>query len=189
LPEANRYVRGLIHWLGFRQIGIPYTRLGRTTGVSKANPWYLIGFTLNAIFTTSIKPLRFFSLLGLGVLGLTAGLGLHSFISSLWGASSVGMANLLLLLNLGVMSLGVGVLGEYLARIHAETRRRPLWFVDYTLNLDSSTDASKTVANIPHGGPATDDDRLSPRIRENGWPLPMRIARAPGPRQAEELSA
>jgi dolichol-phosphate mannosyltransferase len=43
---------------------------------------------------------------------------------------------MLLLINLGVMSLGVGVLGEYIAKIYAESKRRPLWLVDYTLNLD-----------------------------------------------------
>jgi dolichol-phosphate mannosyltransferase len=39
------------------------------------------------------------------------------------------------LINLGMMSLGIGVLGEYIARIYAESKRRPLWLVDYTLNL------------------------------------------------------
>jgi len=41
----------------------------------------------------------------------------------------------LLLTNLGVMSLGIGVLGEYIAKIYAECKRRPLWLVDYSLNL------------------------------------------------------
>jgi dolichol-phosphate mannosyltransferase len=42
---------------------------------------------------------------------------------------------MLLLVNLGVLSLGIGILGEYIAKIYAETKRRPLWLVDYTLNL------------------------------------------------------
>jgi hypothetical protein len=45
---------------------------------------------------------------------------------------------LLLLVNLGVMSLGIGILGEYIAKIYAESKRRPLWFVDYTLNFESN---------------------------------------------------
>ena len=44
---------------------------------------------------------------------------------------------LLLLTNLGITSLGIGVLGEYIAKIYAESKRRPLWFVDYTLNLQN----------------------------------------------------
>src|SRR6516225_1912479 len=53
LPEANRYVRGMIHWLGFRQIGIPYVRRGRTMGATKVNLWHLMDFTFNAIFCFS----------------------------------------------------------------------------------------------------------------------------------------
>jgi dolichol-phosphate mannosyltransferase len=137
LPETNRYVRGMIHWLGFRQVGIPYCRRGRTQGTSKANPLYLIGFTFNAVFNFSIKPLRMFSFFGLGVLGLTAVLGLVYVALRLFSSQPPGLTTVLLLLltNLGVMSLGIGILGEYLAKIYAESKRRPLWLVDYTLNM------------------------------------------------------
>ncbi len=132
MPETNRYTRGIIHWLGFRQLGIPYTRRGRTRGVSKVNWPYLIGFTLNAIVSCSIKPIRAFALLGLGTLALTAVLAL------LWVLGAVGLTglHLLLLLNLGVTTLGIGVVGEYVAKIHLESKRRPLFLVDYTINLD-----------------------------------------------------
>jgi dolichol-phosphate mannosyltransferase len=133
LPENNRYVRGLIHWLGFRQVGVPYTRLGRTRGSSKVNWPHLIGFTCNAIINFSIKPVRFFALLGLGVLGLAA------VLAALWLPGMAGGmtgVHLLLLLNLGVLGCGVGALGEYLAKVHLDGKRRPLFLVDYTINLD-----------------------------------------------------
>jgi hypothetical protein len=44
---------------------------------------------------------------------------------------------MLLLLILGINSAGIGVLGEYIARIHAQSKRRPLWLVDYTLNMET----------------------------------------------------
>jgi dolichol-phosphate mannosyltransferase len=139
LPEANRYVRGMIHWLGFRQIGIPYVRRGRTKGETKVNPVYLIGFTFNAVFNFSIKPLRMFSAFGLGVLGLTAVLALVYLVMSFLTKPPPGLTTVLMLLlvNLGVISLGIGILGEYIAKIYAESKRRPLWLVDYTLNLDA----------------------------------------------------
>jgi dolichol-phosphate mannosyltransferase len=134
MPETNRYVRGVIHWLGFRQIGVPYTRRGRTKGTSKVNWAYLIAFTYNAVINFSVKPVRLFTLAGLGVLGLTM---LLAFISLCGGLSpSVTGIHLLLLLNLGVLSLGVGVVGEYVYKVHIESKRRPLWLVDYTINLD-----------------------------------------------------
>ena len=141
LTETNRYVRGMIHWLGFRQIGIPYVRQGRTRGTSKANPLYLFNFTLNAIFNFSIKPLRMFSLLGLCVLAFTFLLGVFYIAMRFLNSPPHGITSILLLLlfGLGIHSLGIGILGEYIAKIYAESKQRPLWLVEYTLNIDQST--------------------------------------------------
>lgn len=150
LSETNRYVRGLIHWLGYRQIGIPYVRGGRAKGTSKVNLPYLIGFTLNAIFSFSIKPLRMFSLLGVGVLTVAAVLALTYLVMSFLVSPPRGITTvlMLLLINLGVMSLGIGVLGEYIAKIYAESKRRPLWLVDYALNFEPPDVAPRT--DPPH---------------------------------------
>ena len=139
LPETTRYVRGMIHWLGFRQIGIRYIRLGRTKGHTKVNPAYLAGFMFNAMFNFSVKPLRMFSLFGLGVLGLTALLAVVYVVMAFLTHPPPGVTTLLLLLlvNLGVVSLGIGVLGEYIAKIYHESKRRPLFLVDYTLNFEA----------------------------------------------------
>jgi len=138
LPETNRYVRGMIHWLGFRQIGIPYTRRGRTKGESKANPLYLIGFTFNAIFNFSVKPLRMFTVFGLSVLAVALLLSGFYVAMRFLSTTPPGLTTifLLLLINLGIMSLGIGILGEYIAKIYAESKRRPLWLIDYTLNME-----------------------------------------------------
>jgi dolichol-phosphate mannosyltransferase len=158
LPETNRYVRGMIHWLGFRQIGIPYVRRGRVKGESKANWSYLIGFTFNAVFNFSVKPLRLFTVLGLGVLGLTGMLTVFYLLFWLLSSPPPGLTTILLLLlaNLGVLSLGIGILGEYIAKIYAEVKRRPLWLVDYTLNLDPPP-----LAHLP--APPTAEDSQAPR--------------------------
>jgi dolichol-phosphate mannosyltransferase len=134
MPETNRYVRGVIHWLGFNQLGVPYTRRGRTKGTSKVNWPYLIGFTYNAIINFSAKPVRLFALAGLGVLALTALLGLARMVAG--PADGLTGTHLLLLLNLGILGLVGGVVGEYVYKIHMESKRRPLWLVDYTVNLD-----------------------------------------------------
>jgi len=140
LPETNRYVRGLIHWLGFRQIGIPYVRRGRIKGQTKVNPIYLLGFTMNAVFSFSLKPLRMFSVFGLGVLALTGLLGMIYLTMAFLTSPPRGITTILILLliNLGVTSLGIGILGEYIAKIYSESKRRPLWLVDYTLNGNST---------------------------------------------------
>lgn len=137
LPETNRYVRGMIHWLGFKQIGIPYERRGRTKGTTKVNPIYLISFTFNAVLNFSVKPLRIFSVLGAAILSATGLLAAVYAAMALFTSPPRGITTVLLLqlINLGMMALGIGVLGEYIAKIYAESKRRPLWLVDYTLNL------------------------------------------------------
>ncbi len=139
MPETTRYVRGMIHWLGFRQVGVPYVRLGRNLGSSKVNLLYLLDFMFNAVFNFSIKPLRLFSVGGAGILGLTMILAI--VYAAMWFLTSppAGITTLLIfqLLNLGVMSLGVGILGEYVAKVYTESKRRPLWLIDYTINCDA----------------------------------------------------
>lgn len=143
LGETNRYVRGLVHWVGYRQIGIPYVREGRKKGRSNVNLAYLIGFMLNAVFSFSIKPLRMFSFFGVGVLASTSLLAIVYTVMSFFANPPRGITTvlILLLMNLGVMSLGIGVLGEYIAKIYAECKRRPLWLVDYALNFDAAEQA------------------------------------------------
>jgi dolichol-phosphate mannosyltransferase len=129
----------MIHWLGFRQIGIAYVRRGRTGGTSKMDLPQLIGFTVNAVLNFSIKPLRMFSVFGLAILALTAVLAGVYLVGAFLTNPPAGITTVLMLLlvNLGVMSLGIGILGEYIAKIYAESKQRPLWLVDYTLNLES----------------------------------------------------
>jgi dolichol-phosphate mannosyltransferase len=172
LPETNRYVRGMIHWLGFKQIGIPYVRRGRTMGATKMNPLALISFTLNAIFSFSIKPLRMFSVFGLGVLGFTAMLALVYLVMSFVTQPPPGITTVLvlLLMNLGILSLGIGVLGEYIAKIYAESKRRPLWLVDYTLNM--------TASAPPLGTSESNRSSVAAALANGSHPHPARIPAA-----------
>lgn len=145
LPERSRYVRGLIHWVGFNQIGVPYTRLGRKIG-QESRQWFGTGFLsllqvmLDAIFSFSLKPLRLFSLLGVLVVGLS--LVLVIVYLALWLLEDLPPGfttqTLISLFHLGVTSLGVGVLGEYVGRTYMETKQRPNWIINYTLNLEKN---------------------------------------------------
>ncbi len=150
MSETTRYVRGMIHWLGFKQIGIPYVRRGRMQGTSTINLWYLIDYTFNAIFNFSVRPLRIFSIFGAGVLTLTMLLGAIYLAMSFTSNPPRGITTvlLLLLMNLGVMSLGIGILGEYIGKIFSESKRRPLWFVDYSLNFPQSATSARSQ-NLP----------------------------------------
>lgn len=137
--EYNRYMRGLITWLGFRQIGVPYERRPRTAGVSKAPFWELLLFTFNAITSFSLKPLRLFTLLGFALIGVSfVAAFVYSFLY-LIGSPPPGITTLIILsfLGIGLNNLGIGVLGEYLGRTYAEVKQRPLYIIQEAVNIPS----------------------------------------------------
>lgn len=138
LDERNRYFRGLAHWIGFKTKIVEYERRPRLKGESKAPFWYLIDFTIRALTSFSIAPLRMFGALGLVVLGFTVLYAIATSIMWLLGEAIPGLTTvyLLLLAILGILSLGIGTLGEYIGRIYIETKRRPLWVVADTSNLE-----------------------------------------------------
>ena len=141
--ERNRYLRGFAHWIGFRNCGVEYDRRPRSAGKSKAPFFYMIGLAINAITCFSTRPLQLFSMAGAvalaGTLLLAAVyLGSYFFAYTMPGLTTV---YLLLLANLAVLLLGFGTLGEYVGRTYVETKRRPLWLIDYTLNFDAAEQA------------------------------------------------
>lgn len=129
--EYNRYLRGLIAWLGFRQVGIPYERRPRLHGTSKAPLGATLMFTINAITSFSLKPLRLFTVTGFALLCISL---LASIIYAyLWlrGAAPPGITTIVILVLVGIAlnSLGIGVLGEYLGRVYSETKSRPKYII------------------------------------------------------------
>ena len=136
--EYNRYLRGLISWLGFRQVGVEYERRARTSGESKAPLTHILVFALNAVTSFSVKPLRLFTLLGFVLVALSL-LAIPIYILlSIVGSPPPGITTLIVLalFGFGVNILGIGVLGEYLGRTYAETKQRPLYVVADAVNVD-----------------------------------------------------
>jgi glycosyltransferase involved in cell wall biosynthesis len=129
--EYNRYLRGLIAWLGFRQIGIPYERKPRLHGISNAPFFDIFLFTINAITSFSLKPLRLFTFMGFIIL-LVSFLAVFVY-AGLWlvGSPPPGITTLIILgfFGIGLNSLGIGILGEYIGRIYAETKSRPKYII------------------------------------------------------------
>lgn len=140
--EYNRYMRGLIAWLGFRQVGIEYKRKPRVAGESKAPFLDLVFFTFSAITSFSLKPLRLFTLMGFLILGLSVIASMAYVILALIGKPPPGITTIIVLLlaGMGLNSLGIGILGEYLGRTYAETKQRPLYLVQEAVNIQVRPD-------------------------------------------------
>lgn len=140
LNERQRYVRGLMHWVGFAKCEIPYDRRPRQWGRSKAPFWWCFQFALNAITSFSTRPLKLFMVFGVMVLGSSALLALYYAATRIFNIDDpprgIPTILILLLVNLGVLSIGIGLLGEYMGHVYTEVKRRPLFVISDSANLD-----------------------------------------------------
>jgi len=132
MPEKHRFVRGMVSWVGFRQVPLLYERKERHAGKTKYPLMRMLNFSIDAITGFSVTPLRIAS--GLGVLcGLTGLLGLvYALGSWIAGATVPGWTSVVIIvLILGSVQLMVlGIFGEYLGRLYIESKHRPLYIID-----------------------------------------------------------
>ncbi|MEP2640118.1 glycosyltransferase family 2 protein [Roseobacter sp.] len=131
MPERARFIRGMFAWVGFRQIGIEYTRAPRTNGETKYPLRKMLRFAMDAMTSFSTKPLRLatrLSFASLGVAGLMAAYVVRSLILF---QTVPGWASVVLAVSFfsGVQLLTLGILGEYIGRLYMEAKNRPLYFV------------------------------------------------------------
>ncbi len=134
MPERDRFLRGMVSWVGFRQIAVPYKREARFAGTTGYSLVKMIGFAVDAIVSFSFAPLRLavwtgFSVLGLALLGIIYAVILRFFADpSQWvrGWASIFVS---VLFMGGVQLISLGIIGEYVGRIYGEVKQRPLYFV------------------------------------------------------------
>ena len=129
-PEANRYVRGLRSWVGFRQTALIVERDERFAGKTHYGPLKLLKLASDGIFSFSIVPLRAAALLGLFAIIVTGIFSLYTLYAKLiLHRTPVGFTSLMLFMAFlaGVQLFFLGIIGEYIGRIYQETKRRPLY--------------------------------------------------------------
>lgn len=133
VPEHNRYVRGLISWLGFRQTDVAYEREKRFAGVTKYPLRKMIRLAADGITSFSYKPLKAGITIGLGLSVFALLFAVFIFISRLagWVFMEPGWASMMcvMLFFFGVVLIMLGIIGEYIARIFEEVKGRPLYIV------------------------------------------------------------
>ncbi len=137
LKESHRYIRGMISWIGFHQIGIIYERDKRFAGSSNYPLAKMIKFALDGITSFTAFPLKIASHLGmlLALLGFFYGIyviGLKIFTDQ----TIVGWASLTVVVLIlgGAQLITIGVIGEYIGRIYDESKNRPLYIVEGIYN-------------------------------------------------------
>lgn len=129
MHEQNRYIRGMFSWLGFRQIGIEYVCPPRFAGASKYTFRKMVRFARDGLLSFSNVPLRLMLKLGIVVSVLAVASAIATIVAKLTGRGVPGFATIVVSVSFlgGVQLLVLGVIGEYIARIHDEVRGRPLY--------------------------------------------------------------
>ena len=132
MPEKDRFIRGMVAWVGFKQYALPYKRLERFAGTSKYPLRKMLRFALDGIFSFSTKPLQMavgfgFLSAGLSLVGIFYALFLRLF-TSIWVEGWTAIMIAVLFIG-GVQLICLGILGEYVGRIYNEAKNRPLYIV------------------------------------------------------------
>ena len=141
MPERDRFVRGMVSWLGFSQVAVPYHRAPRAAGTTKFSLFKMVRFALDGIFSFSILPLRLatwtgFAASAVAIVGIIIVL-LERFFQVpglVKGWSSAVIAELFIG---GVQLICIGIIGEYVGRIYGESKRRPLYIVRERMGFES----------------------------------------------------
>jgi dolichol-phosphate mannosyltransferase len=133
MDERNRFVRGLVAWVGFKSIGIPMQRPPRFAGESKAYTFKVIDLAFKGIFAHSYIPLRVITIAGL----ITSVFSVLLFfvLSARWVVNGVpfggfGTLVTIILFSFGILTFMLGIIAEYLGLVYEEVKQRPNYIID-----------------------------------------------------------
>jgi polyisoprenyl-phosphate glycosyltransferase len=131
MPERDRFIRGMVAWLGFRQVPFLYDRQARFCGETQYTFRKLLSFALDAVVSFSIIPLRIATYLGALLTVVLIIVGLYALISRVASGVAPGWTSLVLLIvGASAAQLTVlGVIGEYVGRIYLQSKQRPLFLI------------------------------------------------------------
>ena len=146
MPEQDRFVRGMIAWLGFRQAEVAFHRLERAAGETKYPLFKMLRLAVNAALSFSDAPLRLVIWCGLTVSGLAVLYG--AWVLLMWIRNDpslvAGWSSTIVLVSLlcGMNMLMTGIVGLYVGRVHAEAKRRPLYVVTQRVGFENDQAAA-----------------------------------------------
>ncbi len=148
MPESSRFLRAMIHWLGFREIGIPFTAAPRFAGQSKYSPLKMIRLSADGIVSFSTSPLRYITYTGIFVAMMSLLYTVYVLYEAFFlGISTPGWPTLVIaVMFLGAVQLiSLGVVGEYVGRIYTEAKQRPLFVLQEAYGFTDAENAGETA--------------------------------------------
>ena len=138
MPERQRFIRGMIAWVGFKQEAFPYERHPRYAGHTKYPFFKLVQFSLDAICSFSIRPLRISIPLALFGALVACFLGIYAFIAYFVTSTPAGWASLATVIAFfsAMQLLCIGLIGEYIGRTYIQVKGRPLFIIKQVYRKD-----------------------------------------------------
>ena len=147
MPERDRFLRGMVSWVGFEQVAVLYRRAPRFAGTSKYPLLKMIRFAMDGVLSFSFTPLRLAMWTGFIAIGLAIAGIIYAVVLRLYTTDWVrGWASLFvaILLMSGVQLISLGIIGEYIGRIYGEVKQRPLYFVRERLGFKKEVREAET---------------------------------------------
>jgi polyisoprenyl-phosphate glycosyltransferase len=148
MPERDRFIRGMVSWIGFKQTALQYKRAERFAGHSKYPLRKMLRFATDGILSFSTKPLQMSVGVGIisaaiALMGIAYALFLRIF-TSIWVEGWTALMIATLFIG-GVQLVCIGILGEYIGRIYNEIKNRPLYVVqEYIGFLENGPSISRS---------------------------------------------
>jgi len=165
MPEHYRFIRGMVSWIGMKQIPFFYDRDARFAGETKYPFSKMIRFAIDAITGFSIMPLRVASFLGVGVGLISLLLLTYTLGSWIFGRVVEGWTSLstIILLVSSAQLIVLGCIGEYLGRLYMQAKNRPLFIIDKVVRADRPSarkleNADCASAGCPAAGETAKDE-------------------------------
>ncbi|WP_456843286.1 glycosyltransferase family 2 protein [Bradyrhizobium sp. USDA 4486] len=154
MPEHDRFIRGMVAWLGYKQVAYEYDRHPRFAGVTKYPLVKMIGFAADALISFSMVPLRIATYVGALLTSLLTFVGIVAVVGWLFSGTVPGWTSLTLLVVMisSVQLLVLGLMGEYIGRIYIQSKNRPLFLISQIHRR----------GRLPHGAEAATDLERAP---------------------------
>jgi polyisoprenyl-phosphate glycosyltransferase len=150
MRETHRFLRGMVSWVGFPQTAVRFVRPARVAGKTKYPFRRMVLFAWTAALSFSPLPVRLSLVMGAALFSVGAAYAVYALARVVLGLYIVpGWASLIMMncLTSGAMMMGLGVLGEYIARIFEEVKGRPLYIVSYRSNFEDAREPAMSQSH------------------------------------------
>jgi dolichol-phosphate mannosyltransferase len=146
MRETHRFLRGMVAWVGFPQIGVRYRQMERVAGSTKYTIRKMVALAWTAATSFSALPLKISTTVGILVTLVGLAEGLHALLAVFFHWYIVpGWTSLIVLISIlgGTTLVSIGLLGEYVGKLYEQAKGRPLYLVSRTVNITARASANE----------------------------------------------